>query len=85
MTRGKNRLTFLVETYVGTKDVAIAAKDSLFSRFPHDELHIGLFHIIVLIDIAIEARSASCFAEDDFSQSAHFAHQVGAFVAIEDI
>ena len=85
MTGGKDWLPLLVKTNVRAIDIAITAEDGLFFRLPDDELHIGLLHIVVMIDITFETRAASGFAEDDFTQSAHFAHQVGTLVAIEDI
>ena len=85
MRRGQDGLPGIVEAHFGAQYVAIASYDGLGVGVPHDELLVGLFHRVELIEVAGFARAASCRAERNLAQASYLAAHVRRCLPRDDV
>ena len=81
----EHRLSLAVQHGVGAEEEAVAADDGLVVRVPDDQLLVGLFHLVVLVEVDFVARGAAGLAEGDFTKAADFGDDVGGVVPGNDV
>ena len=85
VARGQVWLSVGAKLHLAARQEAIAAKDLLVFGTPDDELVIGMFTRIELVEVERKARTTTCCAEGYLAQAAYLAHHVGCLLPGHDV
>lgn len=86
VTGGQVRLTGVgVDGPVATEQVAVAAEYLLVFGVPDDELSVGVFAGVELIEVERLASAAAGIAEGYFAQTAYLAQGIGRVLPSDDV
>ena len=85
VTRGEDRLSFLVKLNVRAQEIAIATYYFLFLRIPYNKLLVTVLASVELIEIHFLARSSTSLAEYNLTQSTNLLQDIGSIMRINDV
>ena len=80
-----DRLIVFVKCCIRAEKETVATDNRLIVRIPYNQLLIGIFHHVILIQIHLIARGAAGFAEGQLPKPSDFGDHIGRIVPGDDV